>query len=105
VKLVNRMLTEKQLKKLAQEVTGRADPTEALEETLRTYVEQKLGHYQQEVSRLEHKYALSFEAFTHSLGKDLSLTWEHEQDYMTWEEALTNLEYFEKIASQLRVHA
>ena len=99
------MLTETQLKKLAQEVTGRADPTEALEETLRSYVEQKLSHYRQEVSRLEHKYALSFEAFTERLGKDLPLTWEHEQDYMAWEEALTNLEYFEKITSQLKVHA
>ncbi len=99
------MLTEKQLKKLAQEVTGRTDPTEALEETLRTYVEQKLSHYQQEVARLEHKYALSFEAFAQRLAKDLPLTWEHEQDYMAWEEALTNLEYFEKITSQLKVHA
>ena len=99
------MLTEKQLKKLAQEVTGRADPTEALEETLRAYVEQKLIHYQHEISRLEYKYALSFEAFAQRLGKDLPLTWEHEQDYMTWEEAITNLEYFEKIASQLKVHA
>ena len=99
------MLTEKQLKKLAQEVTGRADATEALEETLRTYVEQKFSHYQQEVSRLEHKYVLNFEAFAQKLGKDLPLTWEHEQDYMAWEEALTNLEYFEKITSQLKVHA
>ena len=103
--MVSRMLTEKQLKKLAQEVTGRDDPAEALEETLWTYVDQKLSHYQQEAARLEHKYGLGFEAFARRLGKELPLTWEHEQDYMAWEEAVSNLGYFEKVVSQLRVHA
>lgn len=103
--MVNPMLTEKQLKKLAQEATGRADPAAALEETVRSYIEQKLAHYRQEISRLEHKYGLAFEAFSKRLGKDLPLSWEHEQDYAAWEEAVTNLEYFEGIASRLKVHA
>lgn len=99
------MLSEAQLKKLAQEVTGRDDPLEALEETLRSYIEQKLSHYRQEILRLEHKYGLTYEAFVRKLGQELLLTWEHEQDYMAWEEALTNLEYLENISRQLTVHA
>ncbi|MBI1743486.1 hypothetical protein HYR54_10540 [Candidatus Acetothermia bacterium] len=99
------MLKEAQLKKLAQEATGRDDPAEALEETLRSYVEQKLSQYRQEADRLKHKYGLTFEAFSKKLGKEFPLNWEHEQDYMAWEEAVTNIAYFEKIASQLKVHA
>ena len=99
------MLKEAQLKKLAQEATGRDDPAEALEETLRSYVEQKLSQYRQEADQLKHKYGLTFEAFSKKLGKEFPLDWKHEQDYMAWEEAVTNIEYFEKIASQLKVHA
>ena len=97
------MLNEKQLKKLAQEVTGRSDPTEALEETVRSYIEQKVSHCRQEITRLEHKYGLAFDAFARKLGKELPLSWKHEQDYMAWEEALTNIEYFEGVASQMKV--
>ncbi|MFQ6091253.1 MAG: hypothetical protein ACE5OR_00985, partial [bacterium] len=63
-KVVNPMLSETQLKRLAKEVTGQASLTEALKETLSIYVE---------------------------------------QDYMSWEEAVTNIEYFEGIASQHRL--
>ena len=38
------MLNEKQLKKLVQEATGRSDPTEALEETVRSYIEHKVAN-------------------------------------------------------------
>lgn len=103
--MVKPMLKEAQLKKLALEATGKDNPTEAFEETLRTYVEQKLSQYQKESERLRHKYGLTFEAFSKKLGKDFPLDWEHEQDYMTWEEVKTNLEYFENIAAQLKVHA
>jgi DNA-binding transcriptional MocR family regulator len=99
------MLTEAQLKKLALEATGKDNPAEAFEEALRSYVEQKLSHYQKEIERLRHKYGRSWAAFTERLGKEFPLDWEHEQDFMAWEEAATNLEYFEKIAAQLKIHA
>ena len=102
---MNNTLNETQLKKLAQEITGRNDPTEALEEALRSYVEERLSRYRITISRLENKYGLTYETFRQKLSKELPLSWEHEQDYMSWEEALTNLEYFERIASQLTVHA
>lgn len=99
------MLKESKLRKLAQEITGRQNSAEALEEALRTYVQQRLGRCRQEIERLEQKYGLKFEIFAQRLGKELPLTWKHEQDYMMWEEALTNLQYFKKMAKQLRIHA
>jgi hypothetical protein len=99
------MLSEAQLKQLAQEITGRDDPLEALAETLRNYIEQKLGHYRQEILRLERKYGFTYAAFVEKLGQELPLTWEHEQDYMAWEEALTNLEYMQTLNRKLTVHA
>ena len=99
------MLSEVQLKQLAQEITGRDDPLEALEETLRSYIAQKLSHYRQEILRLERKYGLTYDAFVHKLDQELPLTWEHEQDYMAWEEALTHLEYVQHLSRKLAVHA
>lgn len=49
------MLSEAQLKQLAQEITGRDNPLEALEETLRSYIARKLSYYRQEILRLERK--------------------------------------------------
>jgi hypothetical protein len=99
------MLSEAQLKQLAQEITGRDDPRVALEEILQSYMAQKLGHYQQEILRLERKYSLTYDAFVRQLGQELPLTWEHEQDYMAWEEALTHLEYLQNLSRKLTVHA
>ena len=100
--MVKPMLKEAQLKKLALEATGKDNPTEAFEETLRTYVEQKLSQYEKENEQLRHKYGLTFDGFSKKLGKEFPLDWEHEQDYMAWEEAKTNLEYFENITLQLK---
>ena len=98
-------MTEIQLKKLAQEVTGRNDPTEALWETLRSYIEHRIQHYRKEINRLESKYGLKYEGFAGKLNNEIDLSWEHEQDYMAWEEALTNLKHFEDITNQMKIHA
>ena len=98
------MLSETKLKQLTMEITGRDDLTEALEETLRSYVEQRLSHYRREINQLEDKYGITYEAFREKLNKLFPLTWEHEQDLMTWEEAVTNIEYFEDLLSQPKVH-
>lgn len=99
------MLSEAKLKDLARKLTGREDSVEALEETLRGYIEQKIDHYRQQIAQLEGKYGLKFEAFSEKLGNDLPLSWQHEQDFMAWEEALTNLEYLESASQQLKIHA
>lgn len=99
------MLTSAQLTKLAQEITGKDKPEEAFGEALKSYLEQRMKEYQEVVKRLEQKYGMSFEAFSTKLGQELSLSWEHEQEFMAWEEAVTNLRYFQEAIEQLRAHA
>ncbi|GBC76338.1 hypothetical protein HRbin07_00537 [bacterium HR07] len=89
---------------LAQEVTGQPDPDSAVEEALYTYVRQKIRRYRQTIARLQKKYGISFEEFRERLGTELPLTWEHERDFLTWEEALTNIRYFEEHLCRLRTH-
>ncbi len=90
---------------LAQELTGQPDPESAVEEALQAYVLQKIRHYRRIAARLQKKYGMSFEEFSHRLGVELPLSWEHEQDFLLWEEALTNLHYFEGRLRQLEAHA
>jgi hypothetical protein len=99
------MLSEAELRKLAQEVTGRDNPQEAIEETLRAYIELKLQDYQREILRLEQKYGVDYGTYVGKLDEELPLTWEHEQDCLAWEEAVTNLAYFEEMNQRLVAHA
>jgi len=89
---------------LAQEVTGRPDPDSAVEEALCAYLRQKIRYYRAIKARLERKYGHSFEEFRRRLGADLPLSWEHERDFLAWEEACTNLAYFEERLRQLTAH-
>lgn len=89
---------------LAQEVTGQPNPESAVGEALKTYLQQKIRHYRRVVARLEKKYGMSFEEFSRQLGTKLALCWEHEQDFLRWEEALTNLRYFQEQAQRLQPH-
>ena len=87
--------------KLAQEVTGQPDPESAVGEALKTCLHQKIRRYRRITGRLEKKYGVSFEEFSRRLGTELPLSWEHERDFLSWEEALTNLRYFEERLRQL----
>lgn len=98
------MSKEAELTKLAQEVTGRGSPEEALEVTLRSYLEQKIDDYRQDIQDLETKYRMSFEEFKERLGKELDLSWQHERDFMCWEEAITNLNHFHQLLDCLRTY-
>lgn len=89
---------------LVCEVTGKETPEEAFEETLRGYLQQKILEYRATIQKLRRKYRMSFEAFKERLGVDLELTWEHEKDYMAWEEAVTNLNYFQEIYPRFEAH-
>lgn len=97
-------MTSAQLTKLAQEITGKDKPEEAVGAALKCYLEQKIKEYQEVVKRLEQKYGMSFEVFSAKLGQELSLSWEHEQDFMAWEEAITNLRYFQQTMEQLKAY-
>jgi len=88
---------ELELKELVCEATGKETPEEAFEETLRGYLEQKIFEYKTTVQKLQGKYRMSFEGFEERLGADLELSWQHEKDYMAWEEAVTNLNHFQEV--------
>lgn len=95
-------MKESDLIKLAQEITGRSDSGEALEVTLRSYLEQKIKDYRQDIQVFSDKYGMDFREFKEKLGKEIELTWEHEQDFMLWEEAVTNERHFRRLLNQLK---
>jgi len=99
------VLNQEQLAKLAQEIMGKQNPEEAFGAALKSYLEQRIAEYQEVVRRLEQKYGMNFEEFSKKLGQELPLSWEHEKDYMDWEEAVTNLQYFQEAAEQLKTYA
>jgi hypothetical protein len=90
---------------LAQELTSQPDPERAVGEALQAYVHQKIRRYRRTAARLQKKYGMSFAEFHRRLGAELPLSWEHERDFLAWEEALTNLRYFEERAHHLQAHA
>lgn len=94
-------MTKRDLVKLAEEVTGTSNLEEALETSLQSYLEQKIRDYNGEIESLEKKYGMSFEKFKKNLGENLELSWEHERDFMQWEEAITNLKYFQEQLDRL----
>ena len=81
---------------LAQELTGQPDPESAMSEVLHAYLQLKIRRCRRLIARLERKYGMGFEEFARRLGVELPLSWEHERDFLAWEEALTNLRYFQE---------
>jgi len=98
-------MIDQELAKLAQEITGKERPEEALSAALKGYLEQQVEGYQEVIRELERKYGMPFEEFEEKLGQELTLSWEHERDYMAWEEAVTNLQYFQRVAERLKTYA
>lgn len=96
---------EEEILKLAQEVTGMRDWDRAVVIALESYLEQKIAEYRQVVESLSGKYGTEFNKFKEMLGRELALSWEHERDYMDWEEAVTNIEHFESALERLKAYA
>jgi hypothetical protein len=88
--------------KMAQEITTKEAPEEALSIVLKTYLEQKIAECTERIKHFEKKYGMSFNDFYEKLGEEFSLSWEHEEDYMDWEAATTNREYFKEAFEKLR---
>jgi len=99
------MLTEQELQKIAQWMTGEDNPLQAMQAVLAEYAEGVIASYRGTLEKMERKYGLDFGEFQRRLGESLPLSWEHERDYMEWEEAVTNLPEYQRIASQLKAHA
>jgi hypothetical protein len=98
------MSEEAELTKLAQEVTGKDNLKEALEVALRRYLEEMVEDYKQDMQALEARYGVSFEIFKAKSADKLNLSWEHERDFMRWEEAVTNLNHFGQLLDRLKTH-
>ena len=90
--------------KLAQEITGIQDSDKAIAVALESYLKQKIAEYREVVESLSKKYNMDFERFKELLGTQLELTWEHEKDYLEWEEAVTNLQIFEAALNELKAY-
>jgi hypothetical protein len=88
--------------KLAQEITMKEAPEEALGIVLKTYLEQKIAECREKIKRFEKKYGMNINDFYEKLDEEFSLSWEHEKDYMDWEAATTNLRYFEETFKNLK---
>ena len=99
------MLTEHELGKIAQWMTGEDKPLQAIRVALMGYAEQMILFYQPTVQCMEDKCGLAFHAFHMRLGEEIPLSWEHEQDYMQWEAAVTNLPELERITLYLNSNA
>ena len=99
------MLTERELEKVAQRMTGEDQPFRATGLALAGYAEQMIASRQRTVQRMADTYGLPFHAFYLRLGEEIPLSWEHEQDYMQWEEAVTNLPELDRITLHLKSHA
>ena len=77
--------------RIAQEITAKKKPEEALYTTLRSYLEQRMEKCREEINDFELKYSMSFEEFKDKLSKELELSWEHEKDFFFCEGAITDL--------------
>jgi len=87
--------------KMAREITMKEAPEEALSIVLKTYLEQKIAECETRIEHFEKKYGMSFNDFYEKFGEEFSLSWEHEKDYMDWEAATTNLQYFKEVLEKL----
>ncbi|MFQ6119423.1 MAG: hypothetical protein ACE5KE_06005 [Methanosarcinales archaeon] len=87
--------------KIAQEVTHKSTPEKAVSYALTFYIQQKIKEYELKIKILKEKYHTDFEDFKEKLGTKFDLSWEHEKDYMDWEEAITNIKYFKQVLKKL----
>ena len=75
---------------------------ELLRDLMLTYINQQIETYQKKIHNFEKKYRLSFEDFTRSLKGKAS--WQDEDEWMDWEDAVTFLKKWKKIKDEV-LHA
>lgn len=88
--------------RIAEEITQKKTPEEAMRVVLMEYLEKKIAECKEEIQRFERKYGMDFEEFERRLGKEFSLSYEHEMDYAKWGARLDELEDLEQRLRQLR---
>ncbi len=70
---------------LAQEITRKKNPEGALWMVLKGYLERRINECKEEIAKFENKYGMPFEDYKEMLGVKITLSYEHEKDYMNWE--------------------
>lgn len=90
--------------KMAQEITMKEAPEEALSIVLKSYLEQKIAEYEEKIRHFEKKYGIGIKEFYEKLGEEFSLSWEHEKDYMDWDWATAGLKYLKEKLEKLETH-
>lgn len=89
------------LSQLLTRATQTPDLETALWKVLSEYIELKTEQLNQAIARFEEKWGMSFDEFARrsaagKLAKD-TYSWEVEQDFWQWEQAVTLLEHYQTL--------
>jgi hypothetical protein len=87
--------------KLAQEITMKEAPEEALIVVLKTYLEQKIAECKEKIRKFEKKYGVDVETFYDKLGTEIPLSLDYEGDYLEWDFELAKLKSLEEKYKEL----
>lgn len=82
--------------KLAQGITMKEAPEDALSIVLRTYLEQKIAKGREKIRKFEERYDIDVETFYDKLGTEIPLSLEYEGDYLEWAFELAKLKSLEE---------
>ncbi|KPV63344.1 MAG: hypothetical protein AOA65_1352 [Candidatus Bathyarchaeota archaeon BA1] len=95
--------------KLAQEITMKKSPEEALSLIVRSYLEQRIAEYEGKINGFERKYRMCFDEFGLKLNDDESERALEEEfgdklhmDYMEWEAYSDGLKILKSKLSSLQ---
>ena len=88
--------------KLAQEITTKEAPEDALGIVLKTYLEQKIAESKEKIRKFEEKYGVDAETFYDKLGTEIPLSLEYEGDYLEWDFELAKLQSLEEKYRELQ---
>ncbi|NQE46610.1 hypothetical protein C5S31_11375 [ANME-1 cluster archaeon GoMg2] len=86
---------------LAQEITRKKSPEVALRLVLEGYLERRIEECEDEISKFENKYGMSFEDYKEMLGEKFTLSYEHEKDYMDWEASVIEYKFLKEEKNKL----
>lgn len=86
---------------LAQEITRKKSHEGALGQILKGYLERRIKECEEENSKLENKYGMTFEEYKEVLGEKITLSYEHEKDYMNWEASVIEYRFLKEEKNKL----
>ena len=73
---------------LAQEITREKSLEGALGQILKGYLERRLKECEEEIRKFKNRDGMGFEDYKEMLGEKITLSYEHEKEYMNWEASM-----------------